>query len=172
MIIQTERLTLQSITPEIAGRIVAREGRGDDLWHPEYPFADELDPLRGLAVTRSPHPVFTMYMIRRRADGFAIGGLGFFGPPDDAGRVEFGYGLVPSARGTGLATEAVRAALEFACAHGARVAIADTPAANIASQRVLEKSGLLATHNDGSSVHFARTLRDNRTLTGNHAPMG
>jgi RimJ/RimL family protein N-acetyltransferase len=167
MMIKTERLTLQSITPQLALRIIAREELNDDLWHPEYPFADEIDPLRGLAVSTSPHPVFTMYMVRRRADGLAIGGLGFIGAPDDCGRIEFGYGLIPSARGAGLATEAVRAALEFVREHGALVAIAYTHTANIASRRVLEKSGMIATHRVGDSVRFSRVLRTDHSGSPN-----
>lgn len=111
---------LDVISPELARRIVARDEQPGDDWHPEYPFADELDPLRSLAAASSTDPVFTMYLIRRRSDGSAVGGIGFFGPPDGTGTVEFGYGLVPSARGAGLATEAVELALQHAAESGAR----------------------------------------------------
>ena len=50
----------------------------------------------------NPDPVFTMYLIRRKADGLAVGGFGFIGPPGEDGCVEFGYGLVPSALGQGI----------------------------------------------------------------------
>ncbi len=39
----------------------------------------------------------------------AVGSIGFFGPPVD-GEVEVGYGLVPDARGRGVATEALQRA--------------------------------------------------------------
>jgi RimJ/RimL family protein N-acetyltransferase len=159
MNIDTDRLVLQRIDPELAQRIVARDERPGDRWHPEYPFADELDPLRNLAASRSAHPVFTMYAIRRRTDGLAIGGFGFFGAPDDSGRIEFGYGLVPSARGCGLGTEAVRAALEFAQNHGAHVAVADTHITKLASQRVLEKADMVETHRDDTFVYFSKALQ-------------
>ncbi|WP_232304599.1 GNAT family N-acetyltransferase [Microbacterium sp. XT11] len=87
-----------------------------------------------------------------------MGGLGFFGPPDENGRVEFGYGLVPAVRGEGLASEAVVAALEFAAAHGARSAVADTDPANIASQRVLVKAGLRETRRTDSLIFYEREL--------------
>jgi len=86
MNIETERFMLESISPALAGRIVARDQTTDDNWHPEYPFEDELVPLAGLAATSSPDPVFTMYLIRRNSDLCAIGGFGFFGPPDDTGQ--------------------------------------------------------------------------------------
>lgn len=158
MLIQSARTTLEPISPALARRIIERDERLGDAWHPEYPFADELAPLRGLAESTAVDPVFTLYLIRDR-DGLAVGGFGFFGAPDSSGTIEFGYGLVPSARGVGLATEAVTAALEFAEAQGARRAIADTDLANVASRRVLEKAGLSETHRSGSTVSFARELR-------------
>jgi GNAT superfamily N-acetyltransferase len=44
--IETERLVLVPISPAPAARIVAGEPGPDELWHPQYPFVDELDPLR------------------------------------------------------------------------------------------------------------------------------
>jgi RimJ/RimL family protein N-acetyltransferase len=158
MKIATERLTLETISPALARRIISGDERDNDRWHSEYPLVDELDPLTALAAETSPHPVFTMYLIRRTSDGLAVGGLGFFGPPDVSGRVDFGYGLVPAARGVGLATEAVRAALATASAHGARLATADTNESNRASQRVLERAGMTETRREGGLVYFARDL--------------
>lgn len=149
---------LDVISPELARRIVARDEQPGDDWHPEYPFADELDPLRSLGAASSPDPVFTMYLIRRRSDGSAVGGIGFFGPPDDTGTVEFGYGLVPSARGAGLATEAVELALQHAAESGARAAVADTDVANVASQRVLEKNGFVEVRRGAALVFYRREL--------------
>ncbi|WP_423922830.1 GNAT family N-acetyltransferase [Frigoribacterium sp. 2-23] len=160
MTLHGTRLTLEPITPELARRIVERDERPGDAWHVEYPFADELAPLRSLGATPGPRvdTVFGLFVIRRLADGLAVGGLGFFGRPDEEGRVEFGYGLVPSARGAGLATEAVTLALEHARRHGARTAVADTEVANAASRRVLEKSGLTETGRRGSLVLYERDL--------------
>jgi RimJ/RimL family protein N-acetyltransferase len=70
--------------------------------------------------------------------------------------VEFGYGLVPSARGAGLATEAVRLALESASSWGAGFADADVE--NIASQQVLIKNGLLEVDRDESLVYYRRSF--------------
>ncbi|SKC35897.1 GNAT family N-acetyltransferase [Plantibacter cousiniae (nom. nud.)] len=157
MIIRTERTTLEPIYPALARRIIERDERDGDAWHPEYPFADELGPLRGLAESTDGDPIFGLYVIRD-ADGTAVGGLGFFGPPDSDGRVEFGYGLVPAARGAGLATEAVAGALSFVAAHGAERAAAETDVTNLASQRVLLKAGLAETGRTATTVSFAREL--------------
>lgn len=119
--------------------------------------ADELVPLRSLASSAHPDPIFTLYLIRLRSDGLAIGGLGFFGPPDENGRIEFGYGLVAAARGRGLATEAVLAALDFAATAGARSAAAVTDL-DLASQRVLLKAGMTEVNRSETQVFYEREL--------------
>lgn len=162
MLLEGTLVTLERITPELAKRIVERDERPGDNWDVSYPLVDELDPLQVLAVSNNPNPTFTMYIIRRSSDGSAVGGFGFFGPPDEQGRVEFGYGLVPDARGQGLATEAVLLALDLAARCGAAIAAADTESSNVASQRVLTKAGLLPTGRDGSLVLYERDLEANR----------
>ncbi|WPF80671.1 GNAT family N-acetyltransferase [Sanguibacter sp. 4.1] len=152
------RVTLEPISPALAQRIVDRTEIPGDDWHPEYPFVDELDPLRSLARSTAPHPVFTMYLVRRSSDGLAVGGLGFFGPPDSNGRVELGYGLVPGARGAGLAKQAVGLALRMARDAGATVAAADTEADNLASRRVLAANGFLEVERRGGLVLVERPL--------------
>ena len=99
-----------------------------------------------------------MYIIRKRSGGLAVGGIGFFGCPDGHGRVEFGYGLVPSARGQGLASEAVQVALDHAARKGATVAVAETETSNIASQRVLTKAGFTDVYRNGSLIRYERGL--------------
>lgn len=158
MSIVGSRVVLEVISPELARRILGRDERRGDHWHPEYPFADELDPLRSLAAKPEAEPDFGMYLVRRRSDGLAVGGFGFFGPPDETGTVEFGYGLVPSARGAGLATEAVQIALRHAATRGAKVAVADTDVENGASQRVLERNGFIEVKRGPSLIVYRRTL--------------
>lgn len=158
MVLRNDQVSLEPISSATARRILDRQEHPGDRWHAEYPFADELAPLRSLASSPPTTSHFTMYVIRRPADGLAVGGLGFFGPPDREGTVELGYGLVPSARGEGLATAAVMLALEHAQAWGARRAAADTEVTNGASRRVLTKSGLLETGRRGSLVLYERDL--------------
>ncbi|VXB87519.1 conserved hypothetical protein [Microbacterium sp. 8M] len=150
-------MRLDPIDPALAARIIAREERPGDDWHPEYPFEDELVPLRSLAARDSADPVFTLYAIRDD-DGLAVGGFGFFGPPDESGTVEFGYGLVPSARGRGLATAAVTEGLRIAAANGAVRAIADTEESNAASLAVLTRAGMTEMRREGGVVYVAREL--------------
>ena len=162
MDLTTERLILHPITRAEAARIIALEPDERDDWHPEYPFVDELDALRGLmaADPEAADPDFRLYMIRRRADGLAVGGIGFFGAPGVDGVVEIGYGLVPAARGSGFATEALVAVVRLAFARGASAVVADTADDNVASKRVLEKAGFRTAWRRDGSVGYRLAASD------------
>ena len=82
-------------------------------------------------------------LIVRRADGLVVGTIGFYGPPDPAdpaGVVEVGYGLVESARGQGLITDALRLAVPAAECSGATVT-AHTAYDNTPSRKALVRAG-------------------------------
>lgn len=82
-------------------------------------------------------------MITRSHPPRCIGSVVFHGEPDEDGLVEVGYGVDEGSQGQGLATEAVRAAVEWAVAQpGVRVVSATTFPLHIPSIRVLEKCGL------------------------------
>lgn len=160
MDIASELVTLHRISPAEAQRILAQQPNEFDSWHEEYPFADELGPLAAHATNETPEPVFTFYSVIENATGLAVGGIGFFGPPDATGRVELGYGLVTAARGRGLATDAVLTALRIATVGGARTAAADTDVGNTASQRVLARAGFAEIRRDAAAVYFDVRLVD------------
>jgi RimJ/RimL family protein N-acetyltransferase len=111
--------------------------------------------LRSTATEGEQRP-FGYYRITRSDDGRAIGGLGFKGRPD-AGCVEIGYGLVPSARGHGYAAEAVIALLTVAADHAVSRVIADTTPDNIASQRTLIRAGFRLVSAD-AEIHLYELL--------------
>jgi [ribosomal protein S5]-alanine N-acetyltransferase len=73
-----------------------------------------------------------------------VGSAGFLGPPNESGEIELGYGIREEHRNLGYATEAARALLSWALAQP-RVerVVARSDPDNRASNRVLEKSGLL-----------------------------
>lgn len=116
-------------------------------WASDFPRPDDLDgaPLRD--VEGLPGREWSSRLVIRRSDHLVVGTLGFYGPPDPADparTVEIGYGLVESARGQGLITDALRLAVPAAQASGATVA-AHTAYENIASRRALERAGFTAT---------------------------
>ncbi len=88
------------------------------------------------------------WMIERH-DGTRIGELCFKGI-DESGVTEIGYGVAEKYQGFGYATEAVSALADWAL-HQAGVSCvrAETEASNIASQRVLLKSGFIPTGEEG-----------------------
>jgi len=153
----TSLVTLEPISQLLASRIIAGLQFPGDNWHEQYPFADEIIPLQMLLALESPDPVFTQYQVRD-ADGLAVGGIGFFGPPDADGVVELGYGFVPAGRGRGLATAALLEAVAIAGSAGALAIIADATLDNLPSQRVLTRAGFTETHRDEKLVYFRRAL--------------
>ena len=82
------------------------------------------------------------FTIVERATGAAVGSCGLWLRELPEGRASAGYSLVPSARGRGLATDALRALTAFAWTVPGlhRVALRVEPA-NTASLRVAERAG-------------------------------
>jgi RimJ/RimL family protein N-acetyltransferase len=144
--IKTERLLLRQLSPDEARDLL--EGRPVEglPWESGYPTEGTLvavDALvRAAAVGVDAGP-FGLYQLLRLDDQHVVGDIGFYGRPDADGAVTLGYGLAPSARGRGYATEALRAVLEWALAQPrVRRVQADTTHANVASQRVMERAGM------------------------------
>ncbi|MEF2529764.1 MULTISPECIES: GNAT family N-acetyltransferase [Streptomyces] len=162
----TARLVLHPMTVTEAERVVAGEADGGARWAPGYPTdGDVLAARRFLdtcADTGDPQP-FGNYEIRRREGGLAIGGLGFHEPPDEKGSVTIGYGLIPSMRGRGYATEALRGLLSFARARGVTRVKGDADHGNIASQRVMMAAGMQQCGQDDRVVYFEITWFDTVT---------
>lgn len=82
-------------------------------------------------------------------DGGPVGDLCFKGL-NDAGAVEIGYGILEAHQNRGYATEAVRAAVNWALHQpGVHRVEAETEPDNLASQRVLQKCGFVETGERG-----------------------
>jgi RimJ/RimL family protein N-acetyltransferase len=154
--IATTRLVLHPVDESEARRIRERAPALDDRWAVDYPFDGDLAGLGAYLRAVEHHGEqrpFGYYRISLRQDGTAIGGIGFKGPPQD-GVVEIGYGLVPSARSNGYATEALGAIVDLAAALHVTTVRADTDLDNIASQRVLEKAGFRPIREDREAKYF------------------
>ena len=99
------------------------------------------------------------------AAGEVTGLCGYKRCPAADGVVEIGYGIAPSRRRRGLATDAVAAMIEHAGADGRITRLtAETAIDNLASQRVLTKNGFASTGGrtdpeDGPLVLWSRELR-------------
>ncbi len=90
------------------------------------------------------HPWYTYWLMVVDRDGVGAGSVGFKGTPDGEGVVEIGYGIDPAYRSQGYTTEAVGALIDWAFREpSCRAIIApDTLKENVASNRVLEKTGM------------------------------
>ncbi len=150
----TARLRLHPVDEAEARRIRARTAGPADRWAEDYPFAGDLVAVDGFlraARQQGEQRPFGYYQVVRAVDGLAVGGVGFKGCPS-GGVVEIGYGLVPSARGRGYATEAVTALLTVAANHAVTTVLADTDHANVASQRTLLHAGFTLVSTDAPAA--------------------
>jgi RimJ/RimL family protein N-acetyltransferase len=153
----TTLLTLHPFTVADAERMLSGEVDPRDGWEGGYAFTDEPELLSEYvqAVHENGDPApFGPYLVRRAHDGATIGGVNLFGPPDDAGAVEFAFGLVPAVRGQGLALHTVLEAVELARRAGATSARADCELANLPARRALENAGLAEVSRSGDSLTY------------------
>ncbi|NUR16836.1 MAG: GNAT family N-acetyltransferase [Dermatophilaceae bacterium] len=135
--IETRLARLVPVTWDDARAMVAGDRRRG--WASGYPREDDLDAVRSMT-SDDPDP-WTPRHVVRRSDGLAVGTIGCFGPPVD-GVVEVGYGLVESARGGGLMTDALSGMVRAIEAAGLRV-VAHTLPDNVPSHRVLARLGFV-----------------------------
>src|SRR5260370_1084853 len=102
-------LALKKVTLSERARLTQMLGVAiPDVW-PEVDLLEAL-PLFIEAMEKDPLGLVWDGIILHKADQVAIGGIGFHGPPDVAGRVEIGYNIIPAYEGQGYATELARRA--------------------------------------------------------------
>lgn len=141
-----KRIRLRTIDLD-AARDLSGQGDGGLTWiDPDGPFEGSRDAA-GMVVKAAEagryDPVWGIFAIVRTADGLALGGIGFHGPPAD-GQVEIGFDLVPAARGYGYAAEAARVLSRWALARDeVKTVVGRTEPDNLGSQRVMETAGFI-----------------------------
>jgi RimJ/RimL family protein N-acetyltransferase len=156
----TDRLILHPFTVEEARLVAAAERPEGGHWAADYPQEGEQTGARmfvkGAEAFGDPQP-FGGYEIRL-ADGQAVGGIGFHGGPDENGAVEIGYGLSPSVRGNGYATEAVRRMIELAREQGVKLFTGNADLDNPASHKVMAQAGMELVRQDDALVYYELAL--------------
>lgn len=144
LVIEAGRLTLWGVTPAAAADLRAG-GTGGFRWIEGGPFEGTRDAAGMIvkAYEAGVHrPEWGMFVLVRTADGQAVGGLGFHGPPDEEGRAEVGYDLAENARGNGYASEALGAlAARYLARDDLKLLFAVVDRDNAASQRVVARAG-------------------------------
>ncbi|MEV4868329.1 GNAT family N-acetyltransferase [Streptomyces syringium] len=152
----TERLVLTHWSTDELSAVL--DGRRLAHWAEDYPAEGD----RGIAGFISEHPeclrqTYGQRLIVERETGLVVGAIGLFWPPSDRS-IEIGYGIVPSRRGRGYATEATRALAGFVLtAPGVDTVYANVELSNPASVRVLEKAGLRRVGADAETVRYVGT---------------
>jgi ribosomal-protein-alanine N-acetyltransferase len=147
LVIFTERLELVPLPPGLLesiargdASVVARrlDAAVPEGWTDTIPAQERLEQL---AADPSEQP-WLVRAIVVRAPRRVVGNVGFHGPPDDKGRVEIGYGIVPSRRRQGYAREAIAGLTDWAFATGeARVCVASVSPRNAASLALVRSLG-------------------------------
>ncbi|MDX6215719.1 MAG: [ribosomal protein S5]-alanine N-acetyltransferase [Frankiales bacterium] len=128
-------ISLEPVTLDLAQAVLSYSAV--DVPHAgDWPHEDSYDALRPFAEHGGGPGTFLVV-----EDGVVVGDCGWFGPPDEDGEVEIGYGLAPSARGRGLGTEAVRLLVEWVRGQGARSVRAEVLPGNETSLRLLARLG-------------------------------
>lgn len=154
--LETRHLVLHPVDLLEAERILGRAPAPVDKWAEDYPFEGDIVALTVLAAAWArdgEQRPFGYYRIDRRSDGRAIGGIGFKGRPV-GGVVEVGYGLAPSGRGCGYATEALAALAQVAVREVVVRLCAEVELGNNASVRTLEHAGFQCTGEDAGLLQY------------------
>jgi RimJ/RimL family protein N-acetyltransferase len=157
-VLESSRVRIEPIGPERALALLDGRPERELAWERGFPLSPLLDSLRK-AISEPDGPVrfgpFFAYVVIRRADGLAVGDIGFHGPPGPEGDVEVGYALAPAARGAGLATESVVVLLRWAFAQrGVHTVSARVEPGNRASIRLLERLGFELDGQSGDHLRY------------------
>ncbi|MER5731861.1 GNAT family N-acetyltransferase [Streptomyces sp. NPDC002138] len=159
--IRSERLVLCEISP-VAGADLHAGGTGGFAWAEDGPYEGTRLAAGMVARAREAgtyRPGWGAYAIVRAADGLAVGGIGFHAAPDGDGDAEIGYDLVPSARGNGYATEAVRALAAWALDQpGLTTLHATVDDDNLASHAVVGRAGFARSGAGEGQIRYTRTV--------------
>lgn len=135
--VTTERMLIFPVSNEELQVIIGNER--DEEMKKAYS-----EMLEGCIKMPQQHIWYTVWLIQFNDENKQIiGDLCFKGLNED-GTVEIGYGIKPEYQGRGLATEAVTAMAKWAITQPNVLRVeAEAEPNNIASQRVLQKSGFL-----------------------------
>lgn len=134
--IRTERLHLRPASDDEMKAIIASQS--NEILKQAY-----TEMLSGCLEHPDQRVWYAVWMMELE-DGTCVGTLCFKGLDED-GIVELGYGVEPSYEGRGYATEAVSAIAKWASTQeGVKRVEAETEPSNVASQRVLAKSGFVS----------------------------
>jgi len=98
---------------------------------------------------------FGVWVMIERRTASVVGDIGFRGPPDDGGTIELGYGVIPSRRRRGYATEAAGVLVRWARSQpSVDVVVAGCDPNNVPSIRTLERVGFRRTGGANGEIRW------------------
>ncbi len=153
VMLRTERLTLYALSLAQLDLALNRPRRlaeelailiSPDVFSEDSRQAMMIKMARMSHIESSLHPWYTYFLIVQEEDRQSVGVCGFKGAPTMNGSTEVGYAMHPDFRNRGYMTETVRALVRWAFTQeNCKRVTAETLRDNIASQRVLQKAGLV-----------------------------
>lgn len=160
--IHTDRLILIPITLEISSTLMNSSTIEIDKLglkcHEHWPTKDTKDilPIINEALEKSKEATgFEAWMIIKKQSNTIIGDMGFFGPPDEKGEVEVGYGLVEEEWKKGFATEALKGIMSWLSPQKmVKIIKASCLINNTASAGVLKKCGFKEINRDAEAIYW------------------
>lgn len=109
--------------------------------------------------TGNDYLFYTFWLVVDKQSRLIVAELGFKGPPVMEGRVEIGYGTMPTQQNKGYMTEAVKGLLQWAAGRGdVNTVLAETHALNKASIRVVEKNGFTQFDQKGEMLWWKKQV--------------
>ena len=159
--LETQRLKLLPFTLELKKITLSKRARLPEMlgvaMPDAWPGAEMLEALPFFieAMEKDPTGIVWDGIIIHKAEEIAIGGIGFHGPPDEAGRVEIGYNIIPAYEWQGYATEMARRVIDWAFqTPSIGVITAECRDDNVGSIRVLEKVGMRRLPAEGHTLRW------------------
>lgn len=150
--LHTQRLELVPLSGDaIDALLEGNQSRLRSLTDAEFPqpvgpppyMAESLPVVRSRLRASPAEARWWNWLVIRQDNREAVGSVAFGGKPDAAGAVLVGYAMYPTREGNGYATEAVRAAVDWAFAQpGVRIVRALAPVWNTPAVHVAEKVGM------------------------------
>ncbi|HEY8195563.1 MAG TPA: GNAT family N-acetyltransferase [Gemmatimonadales bacterium] len=150
--VHTERLQLTPLTADAVEALLDGDAaRLRSLTRAEFaspagppPYMAESLPVVQERLRKNPAEAqWWNWLVVRQDNAEAVGSVAFGGMPDPAGSVLIGYAMYPSREGSGYATEAVRAMVEWAFTQpGVKIVRALAPVWNTPAVHVAEKVGM------------------------------
>jgi len=160
MKILTERLILESMTPEMFKGLSRLQTYNEYKCCKAWPKAIIKAMIKQDLKRYRKYPElmkWSVWLIFRASDKVCIGDIGFKGTPDINGAVEIGYSVDAQARKLGYGCEAVKGLTDYALEHGqVSIVQADCLKDNAPSIRILEKVGYKKINEDSKYFYWQK----------------